>query len=451
MQSRFVLIAMAACSPFLGLVALMNAGNDQRSLTFLNENGAASTVPQSGAIKLEGPFFRSLGTNGRSCATCHQASDNWSVTPSHLRARFENTQGTDPIFRVVDGSNCDTSDVSTVDARRSAYSMLLNKGLIRIALSVPQNAEFTVASVSNPYGCDSKTVVSVYRRPLPSTNLRFLTTVMWDGRESTPGNTLEQNLMHQANDATLGHAQGAVDLTDDEKKQIVDFEMNLTTAQVARSSIGLLNVQGANGGSDKLSAQPFFVGTNDPLGTGVFTPFAFSLFTEWKNLHSSGHEPSSAIRESIARGEQLFNSKAIQIRDVAGLNDLPGLSVVSGTCTTCHNTPNVGNHSVPLSINIGIADSSRRTPDLPLFVLARKGTGESVETTDPGRALITGKWNDIGKTKGPILRGLSGRAPYFHNGSAATLQDIVNFYDSRFSVGFTEQEKADLVNFLSSI
>lgn len=49
------------------------------------------------------------------------------------------------------------------------------------------------------------------------------------------------------------------------------------------------------------------------------------------------------------------------------------------------------------------------------------------------------------------LRGLASRAPYFHNGSALTLSDVVNFYDKRFSIGFTTQEKADLVAFLSSL
>ena len=71
--------------------------------------------------------------------------------------------------------------------------------------------------------------------------------------------------------------------------------------------------------------------------------------------------------------------------------------------------------------------------------------------TDPGRALISGKCADIGKTKGPILRGLAARAPYFHNGSAATLLDVVDFYDARFHIGFTDQEKQDLVNFLNAL
>lgn len=74
-----------------------------------------------------------------------------------------------------------------------------------------------------------------------------------------------------------------------------------------------------------------------------------------------------------------------------------------------------------------------------------------VRGTDPGRALITGKCADIGKLKGPVLRGLAARAPYFHNGSAASLQDVVEFYDQRFSIGLSEQDKADLVAFLNSL
>ena len=57
-------------------------------------------------------------------------------------------------------------------------------------------------------------------------------------------------------------------------------------------------------------------------------------------------------------------------------------------------------------------------------------------------------WKDIGRLKGPILRGLSSRAPYFHNGSAKTLMDVINFYDARFNMNLTAQQKADLVAFL---
>jgi cytochrome c peroxidase len=88
---------------------------------------------------------------------------------------------------------------------------------------------------------------------------------------------------------------------------------------------------------------------------------------------------------------------------------------------------------------------------LPVITLRNKQTQQIVTTTDPGRALITGKWKDIGRLKGPILRGLSSRAPYFHNGSARTLMDVVNFYDVRFNLNLTAQQKADLVAFLSAL
>ena len=130
------------------------------------------------------------------------------------------------------------------------------------------------------------------------------------------------------------------------------------------------------------------------------------------------------------------------------MNDDLGIAVLSGTCTTCHDTPSSGNHSIPAPLDIGLADASRRTADLPLYTLRHDQTGELIQTTDPGRALITGKWKDIGKLKGPILRGLASRAPYFHNGSASDLGAVVDFYNQRFGIGLSEQEKADLIAFL---
>ena len=72
-------------------------------------------------------------------------------------------------------------------------------------------------------------------------------------------------------------------------------------------------------------------------------------------------------------------------------------------------------------------------------------------TTDLGQALIDGRFDHVGKIKGPILRGLSARAPYFHNGSAQTLLDAVRFYEGRFGLVLTTQEESDLVAFLSAL
>ena len=224
-----------------------------------------------------------------------------------------------------------------------------------------------------------------------------------------------------------------------------------------------LDLYGGHGGLEALSQQNFYIGINDPIGlnpTGTpFDPSAFTLYTAWADSDAEGEEDrdhdegrhAAARAAVVARGEALFNTKPIQIVGVAGLNDTLKLPIIAGTCTTCHDTPNVGDHSVAIPLNIGLTDASRRTPDLPLYTLTNKITGESVQTTDPGRALITGKWADIGKFKGPILRGLATRAPYFHNGSAATLQDAVTFYDTRFHIGFTKQEEKDLIAFLRTL
>jgi cytochrome c peroxidase len=422
-------------------------------LAFANSSGVLRTFSTTGGIELTNPFFASLGSNGRACASCHQQSDAWSVSAEHIRARFESSDGLDPIFRPVDGANCPNADVSTTEARRQAYSLLMDKGLIRISRPIPDSADFTLVSVDDPYNCATATDLSLYRRPLPSTNLRFLTTVMWDGRESHAGNTLVQNLTTQAVDATLGHAQGDQAPPADQLQAIVNFEMALSTAQAQANGAGALDSRGATGGPTALSQEPFHVGINDVLGadpTGKpFDPASMTLFASWAS--DSQGSPGADRRGAIARGETLFNSLPIPITGVKGLNDKLGIATLQGTCTTCHDAPNVGDHSVAFPIDIGIAAPERRTPDMPLYTFLCTATGKTVQTTDPGRALSTGKCDDIGKFKGPILRGLAARAPYFHNGSAATLADVVDFYSTRFNLNLTAQQKSDLVAFLNAL
>jgi cytochrome c peroxidase len=242
---------------FTGLVA--NGQSLPNLFPFPNATGILETYnPSNGPIDITGPFFQALGTNGRSCASCHRPAQGWGISAREVRIRFEETQGRDPIFRTNDGSNCDHNiDTSTLSGRRKAYSLLLSKGVIRIALPVDPNAEFNVVSVVNPYGCDDPATLSMYRRPLPSTNLRFLSTVMWDGRESstqtgtqritfaTNPDDLVADLAHQSLDATNGHAQGSAPLTAQQQAAIVNFEMALSTAQAIDYRAGLLNSRGA--------------------------------------------------------------------------------------------------------------------------------------------------------------------------------------------------------------
>lgn len=467
---------------------------------FPNPNGASQTYSTSnGGIDVTGPFFQSMGTNGRSCATCHQPSDGMSISAVNVQRRFLESRGLDPIFRTVDGSNCNHGvDVSSVAGRYSAYSLLRTRGLIRVAIAVPANADYQVVSVNNPYGCNESDVISMYRRPLPATNLRFLSAVMSDGRESSPvtGTTkilyanyptsLQDDLAHQSLDATMGHAQGdGTRPTPAEQKQIVDFEMSLFTAQAFNYGVGRLDAEGANGGPLALVTQPFFISANSSVhallpqfeqpgglnlpGDGGFTPLIFNTFSAWASL------PYGGPRAAIARGQAIFNSKPINITDVAGINDdvsagglVPGgIPSLTGTCGTCHDTLNAGNHSFPTPLNIGTGDPSSSNVAsnmgglnigyLPLITACKVDaatgltTNNCKTTSDLGLALIDGRFDHVGKIKGPILRGLSARAPYFHNGSAGTLADVVHFYEVRFGLVLTPQEESDLVAFLSAL
>jgi hypothetical protein len=323
---------------------------------------------------------------------------------------------------------------------------------------------------------------------------------MFDGRESSPATgttkilysnyptSLLDDLKHQSVDATTVHAQGDGSRpTPAEQQQIADFEMALSTAQIIDNSAGRLDVQGASGGPVPLATQPFFISINSSVhflvpqfeqpggqitaGDNQFTPAIFNPFKAWASM------PDASPRAAVLRGQAIFNSKPINITGVAGLNDdvsagglvSGGVSSLTGTCGTCHDTPNVGNHSFPTPLNIGTGDPdpsnvalnlggldvsylpSITVCKLDLSTNPPRPTSTCKTTTDLGQALIDGKFDHVGKIKGPILRGLAARAPYFHNGSAQTLLDAVRFYESRFGLVLTAQEESDLVAFLRTL
>lgn len=457
--------AVAASATFLGSrAAALDA--DRNIMTAENASGQTRSLITRGAFDFDNPFFQDLGTNGRRCVTCHQPAEAWTITPEGVRDRFELTDGADPIFRNNDGSNCEGAVAVTRAEQESAYSLLLERGLIRIGLDVPAGAEFAIDSVADPYSCPPPTNdVSFYRRPPPAANLSFLSAVMWDGRESQAGSAIRHDLAHQANTATRGHAASTRDLTAEETNAIVDFEMHLFAAQARDNGAGNLQAHSARGGPRSLSSQLFFIGINDPVGlnpTGkAFDPNVFTLFDAWADLPTENPPAANPAamteaRLAVARGQALFNVRMFIISGVAGLNGetfpngVTAPQSFTGTCTVCHDAPDVGNHSVKAPLDIGLSDP-KVGRYLPVYTVRNLATGETIDATDLGRAMITGRWRDIGKFKGPVLRGLAARAPYFHNGSAATLEEAVDFYNTRFAIGLTAREKADLVAFLRAL
>jgi hypothetical protein len=416
-------------------------------------------LPAGGVPKLaDNAFFQSLGVNGRSCGTCHQPPSGMGVSVVNIQARYTATSGLDPIFAKIDGANC-PDKVTSRGQPPSAYSLLMGLGVFRIARPVPANAQFTVQALSDPNGCNpigrALSQISVYRRPLITTNLDFVlatnplphkTTaappaIMWDMRETT----LEQ----QAIDATLGHAQATQPPTAAQLNQIVAFEKGLFSAQIMDKVGGNLTGDGATGGAVVLSGLP----------TNIFQPdVTFTQFDAWRGVSGTG---VAARRASIFRGQQIFNTRKFVVSNVEGIvGEIP-----EATCNTCHGQQGDGNDASGqgFSVDIGVGGSSPQfggpqpLKELPIFKVTCKPSfstqfhGSVVVTNDPGRAITTGKCRDIGRFKVPQARALTGHAPYFHDGSAATMTDVVNFYNKRFSIGLSSQDVMDLVHFLNSL
>jgi cytochrome c peroxidase len=493
---------------------------------FPNQFGESRNLSTRGAIDRTNEFFKGFG-NGRGCVSCHRPEDGFSITPRTIQALFkkcgldsdnyqENAPQFDPVacavFRTNDGANSPDADVSTPDARRSAYSLLLSRGLIRVTLPVPDATKrhYDVVEAHDPYGVGNTTTFSVYRRPLPATNLTFSQAVMWDLRETvksavtppfTPDVTkvapLNEQLRNQAINATLGHAQAmAPGLTDAEVQSIVDFELTLFSAQTWMYGAGDLAIDGASGGALALMKQPVTpvcgnldVYSNNPMYPQcqqyTFDPNAFTLFKAWEQLQ--GDTPKDQLRASIGRGQVVFNTKKAQSptkRDAVFYNHAGDNKNL--TCSTCHAAFNVGGGTVPVAlanVSVGVEASIINAPNEPVdtldktlpyyklrcnangmaaFVRTNGNVGchdgseegipaDEITLNDPGRAATSGGWTATAAFKANVLRNLSAHAPYFHDGSAATLADVVARYQKVLGFEFTGTEKQDLINFLSAL
>ncbi len=454
-------------------------------------------------IDLNNPFFKNLGVNGRTCNSCHKLENALGISVPTIQAIFTKTNGLDPIFRINDGSNAPKgpfADTSSVDARRRSFSMLLNHGVIRVGIGVPAAADFKLLLALDPYFFASSAELSLFRRPLPSVNVAFNTLTMWDGRESEGRPAVRDALLNQANDATQGHAQRPTPLDNTTRAAIADFQLKLFSAQGTSNLVGSFTRKGcdvsqseeepgacepAHGGPTALSKvltegvgedgedfPKFTPGINNPFPFGAdgkpaatHNNISFVIFEAWES-ETLGPRPTvngvlqdatlTKNRGELGDGENIFYTKPMVLKGVPGLNDVSGgAPTIQGTCTTCHNTPDVGNHSRARFMNTGtsspfLADNplAVNLVDFPNYVLARNSDGKFVVTTDPGLALRTGKFRDIGKFKIPNLRGLGSREPFFHNGEARSLTDVVKFYNTRFHMNLTSEEIRKMVVFL---
>lgn len=380
-----------------------------------NPGGKAATFSTQGAVNLTGEYFKAQGTNGRSCASCHIPAEAWSINPGTLQHLFDETNGTHPIFNELDANNPDElTPQSSLEERLAGYSMLLSRGVFRRGGAPRPNSEWELIAVEDPHGFANLNRLVHWRRAMPTINFALgSATVNWDGGNSI-GADQHAGLVNQATRNITGGQQG-LPATAEVINQIVGFEETLFAAQLIVPGVGRLDSDGARGGPEALSQMLKVTGR-------------FDLFDAWAN-HANPR------RAQIARGQELFNNT----------------NAGGGRCSACHNSANNGTNTSNLLFDVKIASAEVRPPDLPLYTFRNRTTGEVRQLTDAGRGSITGLWSDLGRFKTPTLRALAARAPYFHNGIASTLESVVRHYELHLGFVFTDEERADLVAFLSAL
>jgi cytochrome c peroxidase len=352
-----------------------------------------------------------LQGNGRACADCHMLSDHFQLSPANVEARFQNLQSRrlvnshadDPLFRPVDANDYRINGDSASD-----FSNLRENALIRITFPLPPNIRLIDPATDMP---SSETSVDVWRM-VPTVNNVKLTGPdglnPWPrGPDPSGGYQLDgrfATLQHQALAALTAHAE--------------------------------IQVAPGQGMLDDLSA---------------FENLLFSSpgVRRLSNAVSAGVTPLPNADPPLNELEQV------------------GKVVFTRACGQCHGGPGQSTPQAPAVRYHDISTQCPRPVDTgplaPRFVfkpcpvsLARnvrtyeitlpKGittpTGSSTirrTSSDPGRALLTGfagvgppAADDWNKLDVPGLRGISKTAPYFHNNSAATLEEVVDHYTAFF-------------------
>ena len=386
--------------------------------------GHSATFSTQGSVDLIGEYFQAQGSNGRSCGSCHIPQEAWSINPGTLQRLFDETGGTHPVFNPLDANNPLTGNFSTVEGRRAAYSTLLSRGVFRRGGALRTPSEWNLIAAEDPNGFANMTRLVHWRRAMPTINFALgSATVNWDGGNSI-GTDQFGGLENQARRNVTGGQQGPVLPTfpapldppfDVIIPDIVGFETSLFTAQLIVPGVGNLDSDGARGGPEAMASMTKLAGR-------------FDLFDAWAD-HTSPAAPS----------------------------DLPGPGAVQHSeprRTPVRRLPQLGeqrhqHQQHPLRHWHRVGSGPHPRP-APVHVPERHdGRDPEADRCRPGQRHRD--WVDLGRFKTPTIRALAARAPYFHNGIAATLEDVVRHYETHLGFIFTDAERADLVAFLNAL
>lgn len=343
-----------------------------------------------------------LGTNGRSCADCHMATDSFQLSPRQVEERFTllkflrrfDARADDPLFRAIDADDFRVNGGAAID-----FSNLRQNALVRITVPLPPNITVIDPATNAP---SSDTFVDLWRS-VPSVNNVALTgpdeVNPWPrGPNPFGGYQLDARvatLQEQARGAITNHAQAQNPLPPALLDDLASFQRSLFSSHRVRAL------------SDAVRAGVAPLPDADP--------------------------PLNALEQQ-------------------------GKAVFDRACGQCHGGPGQSSTQAPVVRFHDISTQCPRPVDTvspPRFEFAAcparlarnartyeialpNGTTVRRTSSDPGRALLTGfvggapAQDDWNKFDVPGLRGIARTAPYFHNNSADTLEQVVDHYIELF-------------------
>ena len=403
-RSRVAAIAIAAgLSMGPALLADAQALHDDAQ-TFHSCSGEPCDAVLRGLLRFFDRRLRGLEGNGRACADCHVPADQFQLSPAAADARFKLLQwrrrfdphADDPLFRPIDAD-----DFRTKGANASNFSNLRENGLVRITFPLPPNIKL-IDPVSN--APSNETLADVWR------------------------------MVPTVNDVAIT-------------------------------------------GPDPTGANPWPRGPNPAGGyqlDGRFATLQEQALGALVNHAQTGNAPPQQFLDDLAAFQRtLFTNgrvRALAGAIAAGTSPLPdtdpplnalqqqGRAVFERACAHCHGGPNQTTPTPPIVRYGDIVTQCPRpldTANPPRFVfkacparLARNertyeitlldGSRVRRTSSDPGRALLTGfvggppPSDDWNKLDVPPLFGISKTAPYFHNNSADTLDEVFDHYIAFF-------------------
>jgi len=354
--------------------------------------------------------LRNLGGNGRACADCHLPTHEFQLSPAVVKARFDFLQwirrfipkADDPLFRPVDA---DDFRVNGENARD--FSNLIENGLVRVTMPLPPNVKLIDPETGQP---SDETSVDLWRAVMPIRNVAITgpddVLPIWPPAPRTPIGGLDPNgpnrqggyqhdarfatLQEQARGALLAHAQVKVEPPVRMLDDLAAFQQTLF------SSHGVRNLA-------------------DAILSGS----------------TSFPDPDPALNALEQHGKQVFVRACAQCH---GGTLHPGTSTPDATLVR----PIVRYHNIQSACPRPATDGFAACPDRlsrnarTYQITLATGATMTFTTDDPGRLLLTGQIADLGVLDSTNLHGISKTAPYFHNNSAATLDEVIDHYVALF-------------------